>query len=443
MEVVMRKKRRGLSLGSILTLCLTAAVIAGCVFMFGRIRGGAEGGMDAQRVIGAVHSFMESAGGGNPEPQVNVRTVTVTLAPVTSPPATPAPVTAAPVSNPYQPFSFTLTAGGLLAFQSDLSDSVYNKAEKTLNYESVVQPIRAKIYSDINLVTLPQTINTTDRKYSDTLAPGEAAIALQAMGFDQVALATEHILDQGAKGLEDTVSSLNSRQLGCAGVSSNGDASRTRLVQVNGGTVAILSYTDVLTSKSKNELGRSNSFFTFYDEGLARADIQSARNQGARCVIVCMYWGKQDAASVTNAQRTTAQALAEMGADVILGTRPSRVLPMELIYCSGPDGKNHTAFVAYSLGTLLTESREAFDICGLLLHMSVRSDEQGVTHFEALEYTPTYIWRQSVGGQMQYRLICSADPAPEGMSTQQKEVMQRSLNRIQTVLKNSPVIERK
>ena len=64
-------------------------------------------------------------------------------------------------------------------------------------------------------------------------------------------------------------------------------------------------------------------------------------------------------------------------------------------------------------------------------------------HFEALEYTPTYIWRQSVGGQMQYRLVCSSDPPPEGMSTQQKEVMQRSLTRIQTVLKDSPVMERK
>ena len=438
----MRKKRRGLSLGSILTLCLTAGVIAGCAFLFSRIRGGADGVMDAQRVIGAVHSFMQSAGGRESEPQVNVRTVTVTLAPVTQAPATPVPVTPAPVNSPYQPFTFTLTAGGMVAFESEISDSVYSKADKTLDYTPVVEPLRAKIYSDVNLVTLPQTINIEDRKYSDTLAPAEAAVALQTMGFDQVALATEHILDQGAKGAEDTLSVLTSRLLGCAGFRGT-EGDRTQLVQVNGETVAILSYTDVLTSKGKNELGKQNSFFALYDEGLARADIQSARNQGARCVIVCMYWGRQDAASVTNAQRTTAQTLAEMGADVILGTRSSRVLPMELIYCAGPDGKNHTAFVAYSLGTLLSESREALDICGLLLHLSIRSDEEGVMHFEALEYTPTYIWRQSVGGQMQYRLVCSSDPPPEGMSTQQKEVMQRSLTRIQTVLKDSPVMERK
>lgn len=438
----MRKKRRGLSWGSILTICLTAAVVAGCGVFYTRIHGGSAGAsMDAERMIGAVHSFMQSAG-GDTQPQVTVRTVTVTLAPLTPAPATPAPVTAAPARNLYQPFSFTLTAGGLLSFQSEISDSVYNKTEKTLNYEPVVQPIRSRITSDVNLVTLPQTINTVDRKYSDTLAPAEASVAIQAMGFDQVALATEHILDQDWKGAQDTVSVLRSRQLGCAGVNASG-ASRMQLVQVNGGTVAILSYTDALTSKGKNALAKQNSVFALYDEDMARADIQSARNQGARCVIVCMYWGKADAASVTNTQKSTAQALAEMGADIILGTRPNRVLPMELLYTTGPDGKNHAAFVAYSLGTLLTESREGFSISGMLLHLSLRSDEQGMMHFESIEYTPTYIWRQSVGGQMQFRLVCSSEPPPEGMSDQQKEVMQRSLGRVQTALEDSPVMERK
>ncbi|MBR3107158.1 MAG: CapA family protein [Clostridia bacterium] len=439
----MHKKRRGLSLGSILTICLTAAVVAGCAFLFSRIRGAnANAAMDAQRMIGAVHSFMQTASGGDTQPQATVLTVTVTLAPVTPPPATPVPVTAAPVNNPYESFSFTLTAGGLASFQSDISDSVYNKTDKTLDYEPVVQSVREKISSDINLVTLPQTINTADRKYSDTLAPAEAAVALHSMGFGQVALATEHILDQGRQGVENTVSALTSRHLECAGVNAMG-ASRVKLVELNGGTVAILSYTDMLTSKSKNELAKDNSFFALYDADMARADIQNARNQGARCVIVCMYWGKQDAVSVTAAQKKTAQEMAEMGADIILGTRPTRVLPMDFITCVGPDGKTHTAFVAYSLGMLLTESREAYDISGMLLHLGVRSDEQGMIHFEAIEYTPLYLWKQKISGRTQFCIVCSADPPPEAMSTQQKEVMQRSLTRVQTALKDSPVKQRK
>ena len=175
----------------------------------------------------------------------------------------------------------------------------------------------------------------------------------------------------------------------------------------------------------------------------ARQDILSARNQGARCVIVCVYWGRADAVSVTASQKNTARSLAEMGADVILGVRPSRVLPMEKITTIGQDGKNRDTFVAYSLGTLLSESREGYDISGILLHLNITCDEQGQVRVDSAEYTPTYIWRQTVDKKIQYRVVCSADPTPDDMSDQQKEVMSRALNRIQNTLKDSPVSQRR
>ena len=303
---------------------------------------------------------------------------------------------------------------------------------------SVVNTNRNKISADLNLLALPQTINTADRKYSDTMAPVEAASAIRAMRVDHVILGTEHLLDQGTDGAEATVSALRNQNV--VGV---GDASQPCMVQINGGAVAILSYTDVLTTRGKNALASSPGYLTLYSEDVARQQIQQARNQGARCVIVYMYWGKLDTASVTTAQKNTARALAAMGADVILGIRSSRVLPMELIRVNDEAGKQRTAFVAYSLGTLLTESREGVDISGALLHLNLRSDENGEMHFEGIEYTPTYIWRQSVAGKIQYRLICSADSAPEYMSDQQKDVMARALKRIQNALKDSPVKQRK
>ena len=447
----MRKKKPGFSLGSILTLCLTALVVAGCIFLFGKMRGpGADARMDARQVIGAVQSAFQ--GGGTDDSLSSVRTVTVTLAPATplpapeatplpAPEATQPPATNQPAQALYPPHSFSLTVGGLLSFESDISDSVYNKTDKTLDLSPVVSLLSGKMYADLNLVTLPQTVNTADRKYSDTLAPLEAAEAIRALGADQVALGTEHILNYGPEGAENTVAALRERGLDCLGVNAQG-AGQSLLLPINGGTVALLSYTDVMTTKTKNALTAQPRLMTVYSADAARRDIQAARNAGARCVIVCMYWGKRDATAVTAAQKATARELAEMGADVILGSRPSRVLPMELIVCQGPDGRQKTAFVAYSLGSLLTESREGYDISGMLLHLNLRSDEQGLMHFESLEYTPTYIWRQNVGGKLQYRLVCSADPAPEGMSDQQKEIMGRSLVRVQTTLKDSPVRQR-
>lgn len=433
-------------MGTILTLLLTAAVTAGCLFMFSRMRGqDTDAQMDARRVIGLMSSAFQGPTPAPTSAQNQVRTVKVTLAPATAAPATdtpapantPAPAETTPALPPY---TFTLTAGGLLSFHSDITDSVYSKADKTADYRPVLAQISGKVYADLNLVTLPQLLNVSDRKYGDAIALSEAADAVHGLGMDQVIVGSEHILDQNVQGAADTVNALNARGLTCTGVNISG-ASQRRLIPLNGGEVALLSYTDVLTAKSKNAQKETTSALQPFSLEAARADIRWARSQGARCVIVCLYWGKADATDVTRAQRETALALAQMGADIILGTRPGRVLPMEIISCTGEDGKARDTFVAYSLGTLLTESREGYDISGVLLHLTVSSDAQGRMQFQT-EYTPTYIWRQSVNGAVQYRVLCSADPAPEEMSGQQKEVMQRALTRVRTILKNSPVTQR-
>lgn len=434
-------------MGTILTLLLTVTVTAGCLFMFSRMRGeSADAQMDAQRVIGLMSSALQGPTAAPASAQSQVRTVKVTLAPVTVAPATPTPapmVVSIPVEMPTaQPsYTFSLTAGGLLSFQSDITDSVYRKEDKTADYRPVLSRLSDKVYADLNLATLPQLINVSDRKYGDAVTLAEAADAVAGLGMDQVILGSEHILDQGAQGAADTVSALTARGLTCTGLSISGAAQR-RLVPLNGGAVALLSYTDALTAKSKNAQKDNTSVLQPFSLEIARADIRWARSQGARCVIVCMYWGKADATSVTSAQRSTALALAQMGADIILGTRPSRVLPMEIISCTGEDGKARDAFVAYSLGTLLTESREGYDISGVLLHLTVTSDGQGQIHFQNAEYTPTYIWRQNVNKTNQYRVVCSSDPAPEDMDSKQRGYMQNALKRIRDTLKKSPVTQR-
>ena len=438
----MKQKKPGISLGTILTLCLTAVVTVGSLVAFGKIRGAdPDVRMDAQRVISVVNAVIQSED-ATEAPEPTVRTVTVTLAPssaaaaVTGAPASPQP-TAAPTPAAMESYSFSLTAGGLLAFQSDVTDSVYDKTNKTANCQPVVSGISAQFYADLNLVFFPQLINTWDRKYGDHLAPGEAAEAIRSLGVDEVILGSEHILDQGAQGAASTVSALNGQGILCGGVNASG-ARQSHILPLNGGSVALLCYTDAWTANGKNALREDGSLLNLYQEETARQEIAAARSQGAQCVIVCLYWGKADAVSVTNAQRTTAHILAEMGADVILGARASRVLPMEKIACVGEDGRAREAFVAYSLGTLLTESREGYDISGALLHLKIDVDAQGV-RVSSAQYTPTYIWRQSAEGKYRYRVVCSADPAPEDMSAQQREVMQRALNRIQTTLKDSPV----
>lgn len=436
----MKKNRSGLSLGSVLTLCLTAAVVAGCVLVFGKIRSGSpHAAMDAQRVISFVGDAFQ---GATPEPITDnsaVRTVTQTLPPILEPTLAPLP-TPAPGTEKQQ-YSFSLTFGGLMAFESEISDSLYNRTDKTVDYRPVVATLGGKVCADMNLVCLPQVLNVTDQKYADALAPASAADAVHAVGFDDALLCTEHILDQGAQGASDTVEALASRGVSSGGVTV-GAARQNRIVQLNGARIAVLSYTDVLTAKGKNALAAEPYLMHLYEPDAVRQDIADARAQGVHFVIVCMYWGKADQVAVTTAQKNTARTLAEMGADVILGFRPRRVLGMEMLSVMGEDGKRRQALAAYSLGTLLSESRDAGAIAGMLLHLDMTVDSEGGVRFNAVEYTPTYIWRQSVNGKIQYRLLCSADPDPAGMDEKQSGIMARALARVQAALDNSPAAQR-
>ncbi|MBR1584869.1 MAG: CapA family protein [Clostridia bacterium] len=434
----MRGKGRGVSVGTIFTLILTAAVVAGCVFVFARIqRGNPKAQMSAQKVIGLVGDALQGQT-PVPVPESTVRTVTVTLAPAPAATAAPIEPTAAPAR---QERGFSLTIGGLLAFESEISDSVYDKSQKTFQYKPILESLRAKMDGDMNLVMMPQVINTADQKYADALAPEAVLEAIRAGGFDDVLLNTSHILDQGIDGVNRTVSALNIQGLSCGGVTA-GSARQNRMIQLNGMRIALLGYTDALTAKGKIAWESQPGVMQLFSQDQAARDIADMKKQGADCVIVSLYWAKADTSSVTNAMKNTAYALAEAGADLILGNHPSRVLPMETVSVPDENGIQRQCLIVYSMGTLLTESREGYDISGMLLHVSISCDQRGTVNFDSIEYTPTYIWRRSVNGKMQYRVVCSNDPAPKEMDGKQQEVMARALIRVNNAMRDGPALLR-
>ncbi len=429
-----------MSLGTVLTIILTAAVIAGCVFVFARILGDTpDARMNAQKVIGLVGDALQ---GTTPVPQSTVRTVTVTLAPAPAPTLAAVSATAAPSPEKQDARrSFTLTAGGMIAFESDISDSVYDRQGKSFAFGPVLSSIRPRVDGDLTLAMLPQTVNTQDQKYGDTLAPFSALDAVRGAGFEQVLVNSSHVLDQGIQGVNQTADALAQKGMTGTGVTA-GSAAQHRMIQLNGVRIALLTYAEALTAKGKIARESQPGVMQLYSQQQAVKDIADFRARGADFVIVCLHWGKRDTASVTSAMRNTAYALTEAGADLILGYHPSRVLPMETVSVPNENGIQRQCLIAYSLGTLLCESREGYDISGLLLHIRITL-ENGLAHYEGIDYSPTYIWRYSANGKPHYRVVCSAENPPEGMDARQKEVMARALNRILNAMKEGPAEQRK
>ena len=112
--------------------------------------------------------------------------------------------------------------------------------------------------------------------------------------------------------------------------------------------------------------------------------------------------------------------------------------PVTWLTHKNADGTAAQTLCAWSLGSLLNESRKDGNVAGMLLQLQISWDGQNIS-FGQVSYTPTYIWRQKVDGTYQYRVVASDQSAPSGMSEEQQGYMAKALRTIQNALADSPI----
>ena len=80
----------------------------------------------------------------------------------------------------------------------------------------------------------------------------------------------------------------------------------------------------------------------------------AAGEADADCSIVFVHWGTEYAAEPDEAQRLWAQRFADWGVEVVVGTHPHVLQPVEWV--TGVDG--HETLVYYSLGNFISAQTE-------------------------------------------------------------------------------------
>lgn len=421
-------EKRPLNTASIAALAFTGAVLLACAvfFCFVSCSNGDYVRPDDTLVIHA-------AGVETPSATV-LPTPTVQYAFIT-----PQPVQQGAAQETQAPvyYNFSITIGGLAAFQSDITQSLLN--DPGYSEQDVFAHISRYIHADRNIVVLDNLLSNS-ANYTDTMAPGVCAAALHQAGFDTVVLSNDHVLDYDTDGLLNTVGILNSEGMTVNGTGAGAGEGIT-FININGAKIALVSYTETLTGKSAERLTVMPEAVTVYSAEQARSDLQYAREQGAEFVIVFMYWGKEEAESVSAAQRDIAQTLSLYGADAIIGTNPHIAQPLEmLIGYNELTGRPQRTLVAYSMGSLITESRENREhISSFLLHLEVTCSSDDV-RFVSVGYTPLYIWNDRANNNNRFYSVYSAGEAPEGMSDTQKTYMEHSLQFIKNRMDNGVAV---
>lgn len=419
-----QKKRRGLSLGTVVMLALTLVVLVGMGRVLGKLTGDSVVDIDAEGVMAALNLeglFQPS--------MLDIPLQSATQAPAVNtaePMATPqAPAqTAAPTPGPtpYAGGSVTLTIGGSVCVEDNVRQSGYYKDSKKYDLDEVFSLLSGEMTGDLTLVTLENLVYE-DGKVSDLIAPEAALHMLRAAGVDVVSLGFQKALDKGTEPLLETVEGARAAGLQVLGAYGQEveSAPVSRMVEIGGVKLALLHYTDNLTSTAKKKVADSLWMLPTADN--AEADIAEARQLGADVVLVSLHWGKSGTSSVTKAQRELAQRLADAGADVIVGAGSRIVQPAEWL----TRGDGGETLCCYSLGSLLSDSRTDAGVAGMLLQLTIQVDAAGHVTIPTTAYTPTYIWRYKQDGSYHYRVVASDGAAPDGMDESQQTSRARAM----------------
>jgi len=235
--------------------------------------------------------------------------------------------------------------------------------------------------------------------YPQFNCPVEYLDAIADAGFDVITTANNHSLDRRFLGVERTIQALEDRGLQHTGTARTAEErDRPLIAEVKGMRIAVLAYT---YGTNGIALPAGKPFAVNLIDTLAMArDIRQARAASADAIIVSLHWGAEYERQPNIVQRRVATFLAGQGVEIILGSHPHVLQPME--WLDGPAGRT---LVIYSLGNFVSGQRMPFTDAGVILQFSlIRPETGGSLRVGEVRFVPTYVARRP-----HYRVVSLVD----------------------------------
>lgn len=323
-----------------------------------------------------------------------------------------------------------ISAVGDILCENSILEDAYDKGTQNYDFTSMFKNM-STFFADSDITVGTMETNYTDNKYSgygQRNSPISFAEALKNIGIDLVSISTNHSLDYGIEGLQETKRALEG--IGYDVVGDNLGESRVKIKTIKNTKIAFLSYTygfENQNSKTKDELDSAN----IYNSEIAKQDLEYAK-ENADYSIIIMHWGDAYSTKPNKEQQNIAKFLVENGADMILGNHASAVQKMEVM--QSPEGKN--VLVAYSLGNYI--SGETMDISKIELVLNIelrKSGETGEVVLSKVDYTPIYVLDRGTKAENRYELIDMKGTAKAYAEGNKKIVNKETYNKLVEGLK--------
>ncbi len=299
------------------------------------------------------------------------------------------------VARAEDPVHFTMSFSGDILIHSFLWErALANGGGSKYDFAPMFSEL-APYVADVDLgvchVETPMT-SSEPTSYPIFNTPTDLAAGIEASGWDACDTASNHSLDQGQSGVDQTGKALDRSQVAHTGSFPSAPARRKPLIlETKGVKIGYLAYTDFTNGIPLPHPWSVN--YVPYDEAVGPkvkqilAAAKRDRKAGAEAVIVTMQWGDENSTTPNDSQMALAKALTKSPLiTAIVGQGPHVVQPIEKI---------NDKFVVFSEGNLVSNQSAAAGLpaetqYGLVAILHMVADGKGV-HVQRVTYVPTWV----------------------------------------------------
>ena len=234
-------------------------------------------------------------------------------------------------------------------------------------------------FVNCSTLTLGDTYNMYD--YSLLNGPTELMDGLIGAGFDWVSVSSEHVLDYGVEGLQAQLQFMKDSYSNLSVTGAHQLKGESPVVrEVNGIRVGLASYMmDVHLQEDQSWM------LDVIDLDVLRSDM-AALNTVSDVQFVALHWGTEFDSSVEAGQKEIVKCLNECGVEVILGSHPHVLKPVEMF--RGPE---QDTLVYYSLGNFMSVQNHPSLVVGGMASFDLKYDfDSEVSSFKNVKLIPTF-----------------------------------------------------
>lgn len=230
-------------------------------------------------------------------------------------------------------------------------------------------------------------------------APDSFATYLADCGFDIFLAANNHIFDKGTAGAERTLKIYRelsrTRGIKFTGLASDKEEHNENtplLIRKKGIRLAFINATYGTNLGLQTHWPQTN--YLSAKEKLEEA-FSKAEDAYVDMTVVLPHWGTEYVLHHSQTQESTAEWMAVMGADMIIGAHPHVIQDFQIIEVDRGCGKEKIP-VAYSLGNAVSNMSAANTQMGLMATIRIVRENDGDIRQLPLEFT--YLWCSRPGG---------------------------------------------